>query len=203
MILLYLKQTVILFAAAVAAYWLAGNIGSSRGALVWAVASALACGIGAVLLRTSAIRRVTWRNRLAGYLIPWGWRLNRGRLWPIPVVSWVVWMAAGGAAVLLRPTAEELTPVVRIALFAAWMVDAALVFLLGTIVQATPGSRVGPLWKPAAGIAGVIVASIGLYLAGLTMIALVVGGGPPLAIGGGLGLFVLLLATVGRYTRWN
>lgn len=204
MILLYIKRAVLVTVAAAAAYWLAAEYGLWPAMLAWAIAAAVACGTGAVLLRTSGIGRVTWRNRLAGYLIPWAWRLNRGRLWPLPVVSWVVWMAIGGGAVLLRPTASEGPSLVGVALFAAWVIDAAgLMYLLGTIGQATPGSRVGSLWKLVAVIAVLIGASVGLHLGGRTMAALVVGGGPPLAVGAGIGLVVLLLVTVGRNARWN
>ena len=76
-------------------------------------------------------------------------------------------------------------------------------YLLGTITQATPGSRVGSLWKLVAVITGVICASVGLYLGGQTTAALIVGGGPPAVIGGVFGLVLLIFATVGRNTRWN
>jgi len=202
MIRLYLKKAVLLAFAAVAAYGLAVELGPWSAFLTCAVVSAAACAAGAILLRTSAVGRVTWRNRLAGYLIPWGWRLNRGKLWPLPVISWAVWTAVCGAAVLLCRDQPSLG--MRAGLLAAWLIDAAaLMYLLGTISQATPGSRVGSLWKLVAAIAGVLCASVGLYLGGQTTAALIVGGGPPAVIGGGFGVVLLVFATVGRNTRWN
>jgi hypothetical protein len=202
MIRLYFRRAVLLGGCAAAAYVLAVEFGHWPAALTCAAGAAVVCIIGAALLRTSTIGQVTWRNRLAGYLIPWGWRLNRGRLWPAAVFSWVVWAAVCGAAVLLR--SDEPSLGVRAALLTAWLIDAsALVFLLGTIVQATPGSRVGSVWKLVAVITGVLCASVGLYVTGQTTVALIVGGGPPALIGGVFGLVLLIFATVGRNTRWN
>jgi hypothetical protein len=167
MIRLYLTRAALLATAAAAAYGLAVEFGPWPAVLTCAAAAAVACTAGAILLRTSTIGRVTWRNRLAGYLIPWGWRLNRGRLWPVAVISWVVWTAVCGAAVLLRPEPDQPSPGLRAALLAAWLVDAAaLVYLLGTVAQATPGSRVGSVWKLVAVTTGVLCSSVGLYVGG-------------------------------------
>jgi hypothetical protein len=206
MILLYVKRTVQVVAAAGACYVLAESFGPSIALLLWGGIAAVGCCVGTVLLRTSEVGEISWRNRAAGYLIPWGWRLNRGALWPVPLLSWVVWMAIGAAAVLLWPATAEDGPGVwvRIALFGSWVVDAAaLVSLLGTIRQATPGSRVGSLWKLVAVITLLIGASVGLYVGGLTTAALVLGGGPPAFVGGCAGLIALVFMTVGRNTRWN
>lgn len=202
MILLYLKKAILLAAVAAAAYGLCVEFGPWSAAFTCATVAVVACVIGMVLLRTSTIGQVTWRNYLAGYLIPWGWRLNRGRLWPVGVISWVVWTAVSGAAALLR--ADEPSLGMRAALLAAWLIDAsALMFLLGTIVQATPGSRLGSVWKLVAFITVVLCASVGLYVAGQTTAALIVGGGPPAVICGAFGLVLLIFSTVGRNTRWN
>ena len=111
-------------------------------------------------------------------------------------------IGVGGAAVLLR--SDEPSLGMRVALLAAWLIDAsALVFLLGTIVQATPGGRVGSVWKLVAFTTAVLCASVGLYVGGQATAALLVGGGPPAVIGGVFGLVLLIFATVGRNTRWN
>lgn len=202
MIFVYLRKAILLAAVAAAAYGLCVELGPWPAVFTCAAVAAVGCVIGAVLLRTSTIGQVTWRNRLAGYLIPWGWRLNRGRLWPVAVISWVVWTAVSGAAVLLR--ADEPSLGMRAALLAAWLIDAsALVFLLGTIAQATPGSRLGSIWKLVAFITAVLCASVGLYVAGQATAALIVAGGPPAVIGVVFGLVLLIFATVGRNTRWN
>ncbi|VTR94330.1 unnamed protein product [Gemmata massiliana] len=204
MIRLYLKRAVLLFAAAAVTCGLATEFGPWPAALSWATVSAIGCSTGAFLLRTSEVGRITWRNHLAGYLIPWGWRLNGGRLWPVPLISWAVWTAVGGAALLLQPVEEPPAIWARVGLFTAWAIDTAvLMYLLGTIAQATSRSRVGSLRKILAVIIGVLGASLGLYLGGFTTAALIVAGGPTLVIGGGFGLVVLIFVTVGRNTRWN
>ncbi|VTR92423.1 unnamed protein product [Gemmata massiliana] len=202
MIRLHIQRALLVAAAAVATYRLAEQYGTWTGLLIWASVMAVACGTGTILLRTSTIGRVTWRNRAAGYLIPWGWRFNRGLLWPVPVVSWVVWTAVGATVVLLRQ--GEGASGLRVALFAAWVLDAgALIFILGAICQATPGGRMVALWKLVTLIAALIATSVGLYLYGLPTAALIVGSGPPLLVSGGVGGIVLIFATFGRNTRWN
>jgi hypothetical protein len=202
MVILYIKRAILIVAAALACYWLADQYGTTTACLIWASMMAATCGIGTVLLRTSPVSQPTWRNHLAGYLIPWGWRLNRGLLWPVPVISWIVWMAIGAAAMLLRLGSESLE--LRLALFAAWVVDAScVVFLLGTLQQSSPGSRVAAVWKLFVFVATLPVVSIGLYLGGMAVAALAVGGGPPLLAGVVFGLFTLVLLTLGRNARWN
>jgi hypothetical protein len=201
-----IERSLIIAAAAAACYALAERFGTLAAGLIWAAAAACACGAGTALLATSALGRVTWRNRVAGYLIPWGWRLNRGRLWPVPIISWAVWVAVGAAALVLRPGPADDEPGVgpRIALFAAWVADAAaLLYVAGTIRQATPGGRVRSLWELAAVIALVIAGSVVLYLSGLPTAALLVGGGPPAVLGGCAAVVVLLVVTLGRNARWN
>jgi hypothetical protein len=206
MIAARIRDVVRVAAAAALSTGLTVRFGPTVAGLIWAAAAAVACAAGAVLLRTSPVGRVTWRNRAAGTLIPWGWRMNAGRLWPVVVVSWCVWVLSGTAAILLRPGPAEESPAVglRVGLFAAWVVDgAALLYLLGTVRQATPGSRVDPLWAVSAAVLAVIAVSIGLYLGDRPEAALLVAGGPP-AVGGGLaGVAVLLVVTVGRNARWN
>lgn len=204
MIALSVKRTLLIVAAAMACYLLAEEYDPLTAVLTWAGATAAACGLGTVLLRTSPVGRVTWRNRLAAYLIPWGWRRNGGRLWPVPLVSWAVWMAAGVSIFLLRAGEERPGVGFQAALFAAWAVDAAaFVYLLGSVTRATPGSPTRPVWVLAAGVAGVIAASVSLYSAGLPSAALLVAGGPPVAAGGCFALVMIVLIALGRKVRWN
>ncbi|MGL4553310.1 MAG: hypothetical protein ACRC33_19260 [Gemmataceae bacterium] len=206
MIAARIRDVVRVGAAAALGTGLAVRFGPTVAGLICAVAAAIACAAGAVLLRTSPVGRVTWRNRAAGNLIPWGWRLNAGRLWPVVVVSWCVWVLIGTAAILLRPGPAEESPGVdlRGSLFAAWVVDGAtLLYLVGTVRQATPGSRVGPLWAVSASVLAVIAVSVGLYLGDRPEGALLVAGGPPAVVGGLAGGAVLLVVTVGRNARWN
>lgn len=208
MIALLARRALLVAAAAAACYGLADRYGARDAAALWAAGTAVACGAGAALLRTSGVGRITWRNRLAGCLIPWGWRLNAGRLWPIPLLSWAVWAAIGGAVFAVLPAAEGEPPGVgvRVGLLAAWLVDgAALLSVAGIIGRDRRWGGTGgrTLWQLAAVVAGLLAASVALYLGGLPKTAVVVGGGPPLLVGTAGGLFFGTLALFGRNVRWN
>lgn len=206
-----LWQFVLIAVAAAVCAWLVSQSGPLTAGVAWAAVALAACGVGTILLRTSPVGRVNWRNRTAAYLVPWGVRIGGGRLWPIPVVSWVVWMTVWAGAAVLTPgpgadplTGWEIAP--RVGLGAAWAIDGlALGHLLATLPQhfsaASRGGR--SLLTIAAVIAGLIGGSLLLHLLGLTPLAMLVAGGPPLLIGGGYGLFLVVLLTFGRGARWN
>lgn len=205
-----LWQFVLLLVAAAGCWWLLGQFGHLLAGAVWAVVALAACVVGVVLLRASEIDRVTWKNRVAGVLTPWGWRIAEGKLWPAAVVSWVVWTLVWAAvAVLTLPTAEPLSTwdvAVRVLLGLAWAVDSlAIGYVVGTLRQSFPnGSRGGgSLRVIAAVVVGLVVVSVALHLFGWTTAALFVSGGPPAVVGIGFGLFVLVILVFGRGGRWN
>lgn len=210
MIFRYLWQFVLIAVAAAVCAGLVNQFGPITSGAVWAAVALVACGVGTILLRTSPVGRVSWQNRTAAYLVPWGGRVGGGRLWPIPVVSWVVWMTVwAGAAVLTPPETTPLTGweiVMRIGLGAAWAIDGlALGHMLATLRQHfSVASRSGrSLLNISAVIVGLIAGSLLLHLLGLTLLALLVAGGPPLVIGGGYGFFLAVLLIFGRGGRWN
>ena len=190
---------------------LTANFGAQVAAPVWAAVMLVACTVGAVLLRTSEVGRVTWKNRIAGFLIPWGVRVSGGKLWPIPLVSWVVWMTIGGGVFTLTPGpgVEGLSSGdvrSRVLLGLSWAV-AGSVFGY-TLVNLSRNFSINSssgrtLTTLSAVVAGLIVLSVTLHLFGFTLFALVVTGGPILLIGGGYGLFVLAVLVFGRNSRWN
>lgn len=190
---------------------LTANFGVLVAVVVWAVVSFVACVVGAVLLRTSEVGRVTWKNHAASYLIPWGVRVSRGKLWPIPVVSWAVWMTIGGGVFALTPGlgSDGLTSgevVLRVLLGLSWAVAGyafgyVLVVLSRGVSSGSSGSRM--LTPFCVIIAGLLVLSVVLHLCGFTLLALMATGGPVLLVGGGYGLFVLVLLIFGRNSRWN
>lgn len=210
MISLYARQLVLIALAAAGCAWLVGNCGPVAAGVVWGVAALVGCGVGTVLLRTSPVGRVNWQNHIAAVLVPWGYRVGGGRLWPIPMVSWAVWMTVWAGAVVLTswPGADPLTGweiALRIALGAAWAIDGlALGHTVATLRQHfSAASRSGRTLIPiAAVIAGLIAGSVLLHLLGLTPLALLLAGGPPLLIGGGYALFLAVLL-FGRGGRWN
>jgi hypothetical protein len=205
-----LWQFVLLSLAAAGCWSLTSQFGSLLAGAVWSALALVGCVVGVVLLRTSELSRVTWKNRVAGWLIPWGWRINRGKLWPVAVVSWVVWMLVWAAvAVLTPPASESLTArdvAVRVLLGVAWAVDGlAIGYVIGTLRQNfTSGASGGhSLRVIAVVITGLLAVSVALHLFGLTTAGLLVAGGQPLLVGGGYGLFLAVLLVFGRNSRWN
>jgi hypothetical protein len=204
-----MHQTLRVAVAAAVCVVLVRTCGTATAAAVWAGVSLVMSVGGVVLLRASAVGRVTWKNYLAGYLAPWGVRVGGGKLWPIAVVSWVVWLAVGGGAFALtleagKPTGGDIA--VRVLLGASWVVGGyALGYLLVTRVRnVSAGSSSGRRLHLLAGVvAALIAASVALHFFGFTQLALLVSGGPVLLIGGGYGLFVLVLVVFGRGARWN
>lgn len=218
MILAFIQRAGLVLLAVLAAWRIGLALGAGRGLLLWALGWAVLCGVGTWLLLTSTTGQVTWKNRVAGYLIPWGARLNRGKLWPIPAVSWLAWMAIGTAAVWLMPHQPAAADdgqgeggdlsgrLARALLLVAWIVDgAALIYVLGTLSQAGSGSSShrNTLLKTVAIILVIMGASVILHALGATRLALTVAGTPPLIVGGGFGMFLAAVLLFGRNVRWN
>ncbi len=205
-----LWQFVLLTVAAAGCWWLITGWGQPLAGVLWAVGAGVACAAGAVLLRTSAVGRLTWKNRVAGSLIPWGWRLSAGKLWPVPLVSWGVWVLVWAAVAVLtpQPGGDPLTTwdvVVRLALGFAWGGDAlALAHLVGVLLGHSQNGSGGRSLRRIAGVlAAIVAASVALHLFGFTGLAVLVAGGPIALVGIGYGLFLAVLLIFRRNSRWN
>jgi hypothetical protein len=114
-----------------------------------------------------------------------------------------VWVVLGAAIILMLRFRSDRSQAL---LVLAWAVDAAALLYVAGVMLANRGSRPGALLVVAGILAGMIAASLLLWRAGnpaATKLALIIAGGPPLVIGVGYGLFVLLMVTVGRNARWN
>jgi hypothetical protein len=171
---------------------------------------------GALLLRGSAVGKVTWRNYTAGWLLPWGYTLGRGQLKGIALVSGSLWtlLAAGAIYVSTTATAADSSaapgaPAASISawwLLLAWVVDGGcLLYLLGqSLKNSLRGSSAGiRLRKLLLALVAMLVGSLVLQLFGYTGLAVLVAGGPPLVLGGTYGLFLLMLLCLGRNAHWN
>ena len=176
---------------------------------------ALLAVLGALVLRTTKVGELTWKNRLAGHLLPWGYHLGGGSL-PGLVLGCVVVWAAVAAAVLLAsaPGAAVAAPNQPAAatvgaspwLLLAWIVDGA--FLLWMVGQLRkhyqPGTSVTrSQGKLVLTVAAMLVGSVVLHLLGRPGFALLVVGGPVLVVGGGYALFLGVILLFGRNMRWN
>lgn len=182
-----------------------------------AIGGALA-GTGALLLRSARVGQITWRNRVAGLLLPWGYVLGRGKLPGIVLACTAIWSALAGAVLLnlAEPAAvvpavpTPAAPVANAAngpwLLLAWIVTGVcLCYLLGLLTKHfEPRSQATrTVLKLVLVLVVMIVGSVVLHLTGNSGLALLVAGGPTLLVGGGYGLFLVAILLLGRNVRWN
>ncbi|MBK9386759.1 MAG: hypothetical protein IPN34_18245 [Planctomycetes bacterium] len=203
----------------IAGHFLARELGFS-GALLAALALAIALpALGALTLSSVRSEALTWKNYVGGYLLPWGYALGRGKLVGIALVCGCCWLflfAIGIAAEhLAAPTAPTAPAPVessaapafaRWLLVGGWLVDGiALLYLVGTLRKNfTLSSSSGrSLLKLMAFVTGLIVGSTVLASLGYVGTAALVAAGPALALGAFYAVWIGLLLTVGRNTRWN
>lgn len=184
--------------------------------LTAAIIAAILSLAGALLLRSCPLGQITWRNRLAGWLLPWGYTLGGGQLGGIALASAAVWtlLAAGAIFATTVPPAAATpagqgapaAPISAWWLLLAWIVDGGgVLYLLGIALKnSLRGSGGGAtVRKLLLILVGMLVASLALQLSGYPGLAVLIAGGPPLVIGGFYGLFVLAMLTFGRNARWN
>lgn len=198
--------------------WLAARIGPWPMLGSWAGITALVCGLSAWLLTTVQAGEIGWKNRLAGYVLPWGYKLFDGRLGWIAVASWTGWVLLGLAAILpnllggpkpapgVTPASSPASPNWNLALVTAWVVDGALLLLLATtfLKNFGFGSHEGrSLLLPMGFLAAMIGGSAVLWSLGHPRTALAVAAGPTLAVAVAYGLFIAMMLIFGRNARWN
>lgn len=215
----HLRQLFLIAVPLATGYWLL-EVLSPWLAVAAAAAIALGtCGLGALLLRSTALGTITWRNHVGGWLLPWGYTLGRGKLPGITAACATIWTLLATCSILARassaapaatlPTTAAAAPTATTMpwlLVLAWVVDgAALLYLLQTLLtKFGPGSRAGAsLWRFVAAITALLVGSVLLHVFGHTGLATLVAGGPPLLVGGFYGLWILAMLTLGRNARWN
>lgn len=223
MIFRSVRQVVLVAVAAFICWELSRRFGRWPAVGVWAVVMAIGCIGSALLLRSAPMGQIAWRNRPAGYFLPWGYTLGRGQLPGIVATSWAVWTLVAIAVCILwtspattasattLPTTGPASPAtvrpwIVPLLFAAWALNGAVIlYLLNTLVKNfTPGSRgQQTLHKILAVVIGILVVSVALWLYGNPGMALSIAGGPYLLIGGTYGLFLAVVLFSGSKGRWN
>ncbi len=171
---------------------------------VWASGMVLLCTLAAVALKGAPMGQITWRNRLAGYLLPWGYKLGGGKLAPMTAAAWAIWVLIGAGTVLLVGNSAAAHPWLATLIFITWVIEGGLlVRQLGLF--STFSSRSGriSILQSALLLAGLIAGGMVLWVMGYPGWALVVSGGPVALVGGGYGLFLGVMMTFGRNARWN
>lgn len=221
MVASFLNRAVSLAIAAFLFWMLVKRLGPWPAFGAWAGIMALCCTASALLLRTAALGEISWKNRVAGSFLRWGYSIGKGQLPAIALASWSMWvLMALGVVLAMRPGGAiagmgdgTATPAGigesaqwRYVLFAAWATNAAcLLYVAGVWVKNFSGNSGGgkSLWPVMGFLLLLLVASIGLRLAGHLRTAAMVAAGPILVVGIGYAAFLVVMLTAGRNARWN
>jgi hypothetical protein len=178
--------------------------------------SALLPALGALLLTTLRTQEVGWKNYAAGWLLPWGYTLGRGKLLGIALACGTCWLflfAVGIAAERLATPGADSTEIsaeapalARWFLVGGWLVNGiALLYLFGTLRKnfTLRSSEGRSLMKVIAFVLGLIGGSIALAFLGFPRAAAAVSAGPALLLGAFYAVWIGFLLTLGRNARWN
>jgi hypothetical protein len=191
----------------------------------WGLLPALASGVliagscsvaGYWLLQHTSEQSLSWRNYVAGWLIPWGYRLAPQSLASVAGISMLVWtLLVGLGAVAAFPSnsaAAADTPraapsnLLSLLLLGAWLLHAgAILYLLQQLSQqpaitSPPGSTMA---ITAAAIVLAFLASLGCRYCGWPRLALLIAGGPALLFAILYALLAFLILLGGSSSRWN
>lgn len=169
---------------------------------VWAGIALVLCVLGAVLIASQPMGTPTLAGLIGSSVTRYGYRVGDGRLPFAVAVSWFFWIVVGSAAIAIVHHRVEFWSIL---LLLTWLVLAlALAYIIGQVVVASKSGRVpGSLVRITVVLALLLIVSAGLAAGGHRGFALAVAGIPVAIVGGGYGLFVLLILTVGRNARWN
>jgi hypothetical protein len=189
------------------ATWFGRSFPLRTALFAWTALTGALCALGGFAIASQPIGTPTSFGRLGASFVQWGFRASQGKLVPAVLISWLFWIVAGAAVILMTTWRGDRR---QLLLALSWGVDAlALLYVVGVILanRSPTGSTASSLVVLVAVLAGMIVSSLarwGMSSSPTAMrTALFIAGGPPLLIGGGYALFVLLMMTVGRNARWN
>src|SRR5262245_29781275 len=80
---------------------LANRLGAPLAIAIWAVGIGVICGLTALAMHRTPVGKIGFANYLGGIMLPFGYSIGRGKLLPIVLVSWAVWVAAGALVIIL------------------------------------------------------------------------------------------------------
>src|SRR4030095_3227758 len=185
------------------AVWCALRWGLPLGLAVWSGVAAALCGLGALLLARQPVGVATASGQLGAAVLRWGYKVGRGQLPGVVVVSWLIWVALGAAVMAL--TAFRSDPLTRW-MIVAWTIDgAALMYLIGLMATRSGRTR-SALLMPLLAVLGMIGVSGAVWLAGTESArenALLIGGAPIPILAAGYGLMMAAMMVGGRTGGWE
>lgn len=189
-------------AVAYGAAWLLPLPWSAAAFLVVMAALAL---VGCLVLRTTAIQQITWRNHVAGRCLPFAQCMGGGSL-GLVFVSSLLGSATVGGGVLLLVYLWQRSAMPSWPLAVAWAGDAlSLLFLATTQTRlyryGAPSQKRGR-WLFTFVVLQIVV-STALHLAEHPWAATIVAGAPQVVALTPTMLYLLAMMTSGRNARWN
>jgi len=198
-----LRRLAVTVAMAALAVWCALRWGLPLGFAVWSGLVAVLCGFGALLLSRQPVGVATASGQLGAAILRWGYKVGRGQLPGIVVVSWLIWVALGAAVMAVTLfRAEALTPWMIL----AWTIDGlALIYLIGVMTTRSGRTRIA-LLTPLLAVLGMIGLSGALWRAGTESAretALLIGGAPIPLLAAGYGLMMAAIMLGGRKGGWK
>jgi|KBSMisStaDraftv2_1062788.scaffolds.fasta_scaffold152257_3 hypothetical protein len=198
-----LRRLAVTVAMAALAVWCALRWGLPLGFAVWSGLVAALCGFGALLLSRQPVGVATASGQLGAAILRWGYKVGRGQLPGIVVVSWLIWVALGAAVMAVTLfRAEALTPWMIL----AWTIDGlALIYLIGVMTTRSGRTRIA-LLTPLLAVLGMIGLSGALWRAGTESAretALLIGGAPIPLLAAGYGLMMAAMMLGGRKGGWK
>jgi hypothetical protein len=198
---------------------LASRFGPWAAIGIWTAGIGALCGGVGLLMKRQPMGEVTFVNRLTAVVLPWGFRIGRGKLLPIVIESWFRWVLLGIAVVVLLPYglgahsqqagAYHRGLTASVLLLVSWLIDGTVVLrLITTLLMRGHANPIAPgTIVPIFVLIGMIAASAALacFAANwaMTGAAVLIAGGPIVVIGGGYGLVLAVMALSGRKARWN
>src|SRR5438552_1415621 len=72
--------------------WVTSKFGAWVAIGCWAALMAAVCGLTALLMSRQELGKRGFVNIVAGFVLRWGYKIGRGRLIPIAVTSWSIWV---------------------------------------------------------------------------------------------------------------
>ena len=160
---------------------------------------------GCLLLRTTAVQQITWRNRLASRCLPFAQHMGGGTLFQV-LLSSVLGSAATGAFVFLFVWLEHRRALPPWHLAAAWGLDA--VTLLGLAVMQTrvyrhsAPSRQRGRWLFLFVVAQIVISTM-LHLSDRSELATVVAALPQMVLLLTTGLYFGVVMAAGSRSGWR
>lgn len=173
---------------------------------VWAGGALVVCLLGALMLWSQPLGVATIVGLVGSQFVGWGFRTGGGRLLPAVMISWLVWVVVGSAAMMMAGSQWH---VMTIAIAAAWMVDVlGLFYITGILINAKRAGRVPMSLVNVAGVvlAMIVSSAVMWFVIGTEAsrsTALLIAGAPPALAALVCGLFMSVVLMGGKKMRWN